>query len=80
MEPAMPLEHSPARQRHDHPHLTREELAERWRLEDPNTLSRVYRKLGLRPIKIGKRLLFLITEIEEVERRRAQVSGARAAQ
>jgi len=64
----MSLEHSPARQhQHQHPHLTTDELCARWRI-NKETLSARYRKLGLRPIKVAKRLLFPIEQVERVER------------
>ena len=53
---------------HTYPHLTTEELAARWRL-NRFTISHNYSKYGLRPMRIGKRLLFPIEQIEEVERR-----------
>ena len=51
-----------------HPHLTTEELAARWRCTI-FTISAKYRSLGLRPIRIGKRLLFPLAQVEEAERR-----------
>jgi hypothetical protein len=77
----MSLEHSPDRQArtrlaasgalssHPHPHLTRAELAERWRV-DAQCITRNWRKLGLRPIKVVGKLLFPLDQIEAVERRR----------
>lgn len=64
----MSLEHSPARQGHLHqrPHLFTEELAERWGV-NTTTISRNYRKLGLTPIRLGKRLLFKLEQVEAVE-------------
>jgi len=50
------------------PHLTSKELAARWRCT-VFTISGKYRKLGLRPIRLGKRLLFPLDRIEAVERR-----------
>jgi hypothetical protein len=52
-----------------YPHLTRQELAARWRMS-AFTLSDIYRKLGLNPIRIGKRVLFPLAQVEEVERQR----------
>lgn len=49
------------------PHLTTVELSNRWRIT-VYTLSKMYRGLGLRPIKIGRRLLFPLDQIEAVER------------
>jgi len=65
----MSLEHAPARQGHLHqrPHLFTEELAERWGV-NTTTISRTYQKLGLTPAKLGKRLLFSLTQIEAVEK------------
>jgi hypothetical protein len=53
---------------HGYPHLTCRELAGRWRVTT-YTLSANYRKWGLNPIRIGKRLLFPIDQIEAAERR-----------
>ena len=50
------------------PHLTTDELAARWRCT-VFTISAKYRGLGLRPIRVGKRLLFPLVQVEEVERR-----------
>lgn len=50
------------------PHLTSEELAARWRTST-FTICRNHRKWGLKPIRIGKRNLFPIAQIEEAERR-----------
>ncbi|MCA3562348.1 MAG: hypothetical protein IOC82_15090 [Aestuariivirga sp.] len=50
------------------PHLTVEDLAARWHCTR-FTISKKYRALGLRPITVGKRLLFPISQIEEAERR-----------
>ncbi|QIG50387.1 hypothetical protein G5V57_23240 [Nordella sp. HKS 07] len=50
------------------PHLTTNELAARWRCT-VFTISAKYRSLGLRPIRVGKRLLFPIVQIEAAERR-----------
>lgn len=65
----MSLEHSPARQGHLHhrPHLFTEELAERWGV-NTTTISRIYAKLGLKPIRVGKRLLWSLEQIEAVEK------------
>ena len=52
---------------HGHPHLTTQELASRWRCT-VFTISNKYRKLGLRPLRIGKRLLFPIEQVQAVER------------
>jgi hypothetical protein len=46
---------------HQYPHLTREELAARWRTQ-PDRISRSYRRLGLTPIKIMKRMLFTLDQ------------------
>jgi hypothetical protein len=72
------LEHSPARQTGAgraraqretfHPHLTTEELAARWRCTI-FTISAKYRGLGLRPIRVGKRLLFPMEQVEAAEQR-----------
>ena len=74
----MSLEHSPARQRKSSaastptldPLFTREELAQRWRTT-PVSISRKYRKLGLKPMRATGRLLFFASNILEVERRSA---------
>src|SRR5262245_48891755 len=66
-----PLAGTPAAARappqHSFPHLTSQELAARWRCT-PFTISSNYRKWGLRPARIGKRLLFPIDQVEAVER------------
>src|SRR5262245_47030809 len=49
------------------PHLFGEELCERWHITNV-TLSRIYQRLGLRPIKLGKRLLWPLDQVEAVER------------
>jgi hypothetical protein len=51
-----------------YPHLTREELAARWRVQ-PLWVTQNYQRIGLRPLKVGKRLLFSIDQIEAYERR-----------
>jgi DNA-binding transcriptional regulator YhcF (GntR family) len=54
---------------HNHlPHMTSEELAARWRISR-FTVSKTYRKLGLRPIVLGKRLLFPVEQVIDAERR-----------
>lgn len=66
-----PMITSPAAARappHNFPHLTTQELAARWRMT-VFTLSGSYRKLGLLPIRVGKRLLFPLDQIEDVEQR-----------
>ena len=74
----MSYEHSPARQGKSgrptalEPLLTRDELAQRWRVT-AQYITRRYRKLGLRPIAVGKRRLFPESQIIEAERR---ASGA----
>jgi hypothetical protein len=60
---------------HDFPHLTTQELAARWRVTI-YTLSNNYRAWGLSPIRIGKRLLFPIDQIESVEQRSIKAGGA----
>jgi hypothetical protein len=65
------LEHAaakPAHEPHSYPHLTTDELAGRWRCRR-ETISRQYRKWGLRPIRIAGCLLFPTKQIEDVERR-----------
>jgi hypothetical protein len=49
------------------PHLTTAELAARWRCT-VFMISNKYRKLGLKPIRVGKRLLWPIEQVERVER------------
>ena len=70
----MSLEHSPARQA-DHsglafPYdlLTRDEIAQRLHVTAV-TVTRSYQKWGLRPVRIGGRILFPSTQIVELERR-----------
>lgn len=50
------------------PHLTTEDLAARWYVTR-FTISKKYRLLGIRPITVGKRLLFPLAEVEAAERR-----------
>jgi hypothetical protein len=50
------------------PHLTTEDLAARWHCTK-FTISKKYRLLGLRPITVGKRLLFPLDQVEQAERR-----------
>jgi len=50
------------------PHITTEELAARWRVSRFSISSR-YLSWGLRPIRIGRRLLWPIDQIEACERR-----------
>lgn len=50
------------------PHLTTDDLAARWH-STKFTISRKYRLLGLRPIRVGKRLLFPVDQVEAAERR-----------
>jgi hypothetical protein len=57
-----------APERDAYPHLTTDELAGRWRCRR-ETISRQYRKWGLRPIRIAGCLLFPTEQIEAVERR-----------
>ena len=70
----MSLEHSPTRHRremggaHEPPHLSRTELAERLHL-DPVTITRCWRKWGLKPIRLSGRLLFPDDQVRELERR-----------
>ena len=74
----MSLEHSPARQGKTgrptalEPLFTRDELAQRWRVTAQH-ITRHYKKMGLRPIAVGKRRLFPESQIIEAERR---ASGA----
>ena len=51
---------------HAHPHLTTAELCDRWRCA-PETLSRNYRKWGLRPMLIAGAHLWPLDQIEEYE-------------
>lgn len=50
------------------PHLTTNDLAARFHCT-PWTISMNYRKWGLRPLKIGKRLLFPLPQVEAMEAR-----------
>jgi excisionase family DNA binding protein len=50
------------------PLLTTEELAARWRCTR-FTVSRLYKKLEIKPVRVGKRLLFRLSDIEAAERR-----------
>jgi len=65
---------SPFEPPHQYPHLDRAELAARWRTQ-PDRISRSYRRLGLRPIKIMKRMLFPLDQILRVERERMVGGG-----
>lgn len=69
--PPVPAEcgspYGPAKLESPFPHLTTGELAARWRCT-VFTISNKYRTLGLRPIRVSRRLLFPITQVEEVER------------
>ena len=60
------------------PLFTREELAERWRTT-PVTISRKYKKLGLRPMRASGRLLFFGSNIAEVEQLSAAEGEAASA-
>jgi hypothetical protein len=66
----MSLEHSPRQNgRPDiRPHLTRSELALRLNMT-PVSVTRNYARWGLRPIKLGGRLLFPFEQVEALERR-----------
>ena len=50
-----------------YPHLTAAELSARWRITI-FTLSKNYRAWGLRPMHVGRRLLYPIAQIEDFER------------
>jgi hypothetical protein len=73
----MSLEHSPARDKKGahassgssalEPLLTRDELAARWRVKK-QFVTRHFAKLGLRPVRVGKRVLFPISQVAEAER------------
>lgn len=65
----------PNNDRHS-PHLTMRELARRWH-QHPVNISKTWKQLGLRPIKIGRRLLFPIEQIEEYERDHKAVETSR---
>lgn len=52
-------------------YLTREELAKRWRTT-PVSISRIYRKLGLRPLTVQSKLLFSVQQVAEVEQQQAK--------
>lgn len=47
------------------------QLAQRWHCE-PNTIITKWRKWGLKGTKFGKRLIFPLWSIKEIERRRLQ--------
>jgi hypothetical protein len=65
----MSLEHSPERDGHaGRPHLTRDELADRWCVK-PQWVTKNYARIGLRPMRAGKRLLFSLAQIEAHEAR-----------
>jgi hypothetical protein len=50
------------------PLLTRSELAQRWHVTAQH-ITRNYKKMGLRPIAVGKRRLFPESQVLEAERR-----------
>ena len=50
------------------PHLTTLELAARWRTTI-FTVSKMHKNWGLSPIKIGRRKLYPIEQVEAVERK-----------
>jgi hypothetical protein len=74
----MSIEHDPirdgkndsrlARPPPNSPHLTRDELADRWRVK-PQWVTKNYVRIGLRPMRAGKRLLFSLAQVEAHERR-----------
>ena len=49
-------------------HLTMDELARRWRRKR-KTIERHYSQWGLRPLRLGGRLLFPMSQVTEVEQR-----------
>ena len=51
--------------------LTREQLAERWHLK-PNTISKNYRKLGIKKIELNGRWLCALSNVEEIERKKIE--------
>jgi hypothetical protein len=50
--------------------LTRDELATRWHVTEQH-VTRHYAKMGLRPVRIGKRCLFPESQIIAAERRQS---------
>jgi hypothetical protein len=54
-----------------YPNLTTDELAARWHM-CRFTISTKYRHIGLTPVRVGRRLLFPIAQIEGIERRSMQ--------
>jgi hypothetical protein len=71
----MSLEHSPARQQKNcapnpfgYELLTRQDLAARLHVT-ATTVTRKYRKWGLRPLRVGGRLLFCSDHIRDLEAR-----------
>jgi len=66
----MSLEHSPARQRTGalRALLTREEVAARYRAT-PAWVTRNYRRLGWKPVRYGKRILFPEDQLAESDRK-----------
>ncbi len=80
----MSLEHSPARgQKRAAPSpfaytlLTRDELAERLHVTSV-TVTRRYRRWGLRPLRIAGRVLFPSNQIEAFEKRLIESGGETA--
>lgn len=53
--------------------LEAEQLADRWRC-DPKTVIKRWRGWGLKGTRFGKRLIFPLWSIKEVEKRRLQKS------
>ena len=49
--------------------LTREQLAERWHCK-PDTITRTYRKLGLRKVPLNGRWLVSLEQVQEIERKK----------
>jgi hypothetical protein len=58
-------------------HLTMDELARRWRRKR-KTVERHYQRWGLRPLRLGGRLLFPHEQVLEVERRAIRGEVAQA--
>lgn len=55
--------------------LTVPDLAERWQCAE-DTVRANWRRWGLKPMRFGKRMLFPIEQVEEVERRMQGLDAA----
>lgn len=72
----MSLEHQGEPTGSDFPYdlLTRDQVAQRLHVT-PVTITRSYARWGLRPVRIGGRILFPSTQLVELERRLIKSGG-----